>query len=331
MGTAPDPIVARMMIKKLNPDVITLDINMPRMNGFDFLERLMRLRPTPVVMFASLGADGPNEAVRALELGAIDVLAKPCSKTAVRWKDLGTEMIAKVKFASAVKMTTPAGRAARLRKLQHTNGVRDSQHRVIAIGASTGGVQALHGLIGSIPADGPAILIAQHMPANFTESFARRLDAHSAMQVAVAKDGDPVAAGKVYLAPGDHHLTVERQGKSLVCRVVPRTDACAHAPSVDRLFHSVAASAGEAAMGIILTGMGSDGTSGLMHIRQAGGLTITQDRQSAVIYGMPKCARESGAAQFEAALSQFPAIIISGSLRKARRITEPVQKQADRA
>ena len=320
VGTAPDPIVARMMIKRLNPDVITLDINMPRMNGFDFLERLMRLRPMPVVMFASLGADGPNEAVRALELGAIDVMAKPCSGTAVRWKDLGAEMIAKVKFASAVKMTTPARRAAGMRKFQRTAGCQDAQHRIIAIGASTGGVQALHGLMHAMPADGPPILIAQHMPGNFTESFARRLDANSAMQVSVAQDGDKVVPGRAYLAPGDHHLVLQRQGKALVCRVHPRTDACAHAPSVDRLFESIAATAGDAAMGIVLTGMGRDGTSGLMRIRNAGGLTITQDRQSALIYGMPKSARESGAAEYEAALAQLPSIIASGSLRSARRI-----------
>lgn len=319
VGAAPDPHVARMMIKRCNPDVLTLDINMPRMNGFDFLERLMRLRPMPVVMFASLGADGPSEAIRALELGAIDVLAKPCSGTSVRWKDLADELIAKVKFAAAVKMQTTARRAVCWRKSQRTAAASGAQNGVIGIGASTGGVQALHGLLKSLPGNAPPILIAQHMPANFTSSFARRLNANSAVTVVEATDGAPVLPGHAYLAPGDHHLKVEQNGKSLVCRISPRTQACAHAPSVDHLLSSLAATAREAAMGIVLTGMGRDGTAGLMHIRDVGGLTIAQDKESSVIYGMPKSARESGAALYEAALAQLPSIIMTGSVRSAKR------------
>lgn len=318
VGTAPDPLVARMMIKRYNPDVLTLDINMPRMSGFDFLERLMRLRPMPVVMFASFGADGATEAIRALELGAIEVLAKPCCGTTVRWKDLASELIAKVKFAAAVQLRTPARRNAMSRNTQHVPAATGARNRLVAIGASTGGVQALHRVMSALPADGPPILIAQHMPHSFTASFARRLDANSAVKVVEANDGDEILPGHAYLAPGDHHLYLAASGKSLVCRLAPRTDTCAHAPSVDRLFASVAELAGPAAVGIVLSGMGRDGTQGLMRIREAGGLTIAQDQQSSLIYGMPKSARESGAAQYELSLVRIPSVIMGGSVRGAR-------------
>ena len=326
VGAAPDPLVARSMVKRYEPDVLTLDINMPRMSGFDFLERLMRLRPTPVVMFASFGPDGAKEAILALSLGAVEVVAKPCSGTSIEWKDLVDELISKVKFAAAVQVQGKECRATALRGARHSPSRGNVENRVVAIGASTGGVQAIHLILGGLPADSPPILIAQHMPPNFTSSFAHRLNAHSALRVCEASDGEPVLQGHAYIAPGNRHLLLESKSDGYVCRVIEGADIGGHTPSVDELFKSVAATAGRSAMGIVLTGMGRDGTHGLLKIREAGGVTVAQNKSSSLIYGMPKSARDSGAAQYEASLRQVPSLILDGPARTtAIRAIEMVQ------
>ncbi len=310
VGAAPDALVARSMIKRYEPDVLTLDINMPRMCGLDFLERLMRLRPTPVVMFAALGIDGAKDAVRALSLGAVEVVSKPCSGTYLNWKELADELIAKVKFAAAVQIQCRSRRSDSSRGGHHASTGGHVQERVVAIGASTGGVQALHQIISRLPADCPPIMIAQHMPPHFTSSFANRLDANSALIVREAADGDVLLPGHAYVAPGDRHLLLGRDTDGYVCRLSDEIDDSGHMPSADTLFKSVASNAGAAAMGIVLSGMGKDGANGLMHILQSGGITIAQNRATSLIYGMPKAARDSGAALYECALSKIPQMIV---------------------
>jgi two-component system chemotaxis response regulator CheB len=298
VGAAPDPFVAREMIKTLNPDVITLDIEMPRMDGLAFLEKIMALRPMPVVMISSLTQKGADAALRALAMGAVDYIAKPMVGLSEGFEALREEIIATVKVAAKarVSVASPGKRpAARLSAGQHYS----SSEKVIAVGASTGGVEALQDLLTAFPPDAPAILVTQHMPAAFTASFANRLDQLCAVTVTQAKDGERVLPGHVYLAPGGFHLELGRSGANYVCRVNDHAPVSGHRPSVDVLFRSVAKAAGANAVGIILTGMGSDGALGLLEMRRAGASTIGQDEATCVVYGMPKVAFESGAVEIE--------------------------------
>jgi len=316
VGAAPDPFVAREMIKALNPDVLTLDIEMPRMDGLAFLEKIMTLRPMPVVMVSSLTQKGAATALRALEMGAVDYVAKPTIGLTDGFKAIGDEIVSKVKAAARARVIpmpqdrpmsqdgpmsrdgpTPGERLAGIRTAGST-GYRSSE-KLIAVGASTGGVEALHTLLGAFPADAPAILVTQHMPPAFTSMFAQRLNQRCAMTVTEAKDGDRVLPGHVYIAPGSHHLELARSGANYICRLHERAPVSGHRPSVDVLFHSVARAAKADAVGIILTGMGKDGSEGLLEMRRAGASTIGQDEASCVIYGMPKAAHECGATEIE--------------------------------
>lgn len=294
VGWAPDPYVAREKIKELNPDVMTLDIEMPRMDGLSFLEKVMSLRPMPVVIVSSLTQKGADTALRALELGAVDYVGKPLIGVKEGFEALREEIVSKVKSAAGAKV-----RAFDREKAAHRAPVAfdhrlSSEGRVVAVGASTGGVEALYTLITALPANAPGVLVTQHMPAGFTSSFAQRLNGMSAVTVSEARDGDRVLPGHVFIAPGNLHLSLVRSGANYRCSVHDGERVSGHRPSVDVLFSSVATAAMGNAAGVILTGMGSDGARGLLEMRNAGAFTIGQDESSCLIYGMPKAARAAG-------------------------------------
>ena len=303
IGSAGDPLEARQAIKDLNPDVITLDIEMPNMSGLEFLEKIMRLRPMPVVMVSTLTQAGADETLRALELGAVDCVAKPTSL--VGGGQALSELAAKVKAAAGARVRarseTPQPAADK--------DFAPSGH-LVAIGSSTGGVEALLTVLSNYPANCPPTVITQHMPATFTRSFAARLDRATPAQVQEAYHGAPIEAGKVYLAPGgETHLEVVRSG-GLRCRLRQGDTVSGHRPSVDALFTSVASAAGAAAVGVILTGMGRDGAGGLAAMRAAGARTLGQDEATSVVYGMPRCAFEAGAVERQAPLEKIGPLIL---------------------
>ncbi len=305
VGTAADPLIAREKIKQLHPDVLTLDVEMPRMDGITFLENLMRLRPMPVVMVSSLTVKGADVTLRALEAGAVDFFAKPDHDLAAHFEDSAREICEKVKLAARTK---PRARAA-VRKLDvaprlsadavlpraQPGGTR-SDSPIIAIGASTGGTEAVRVILESMPADAPPILVTQHIPAAFSGPFAARMDRCSAMRVVEACDGQPIQSGHVYIAPGSHHLLVMWDGAKHICRLHEGPPVNRHRPSIDVLFRSIAASAGAATVAALLTGMGDDGARGLLELRQAGAATLVQDEDSSVVWGMPGAAWKLGAA-----------------------------------
>ena len=301
VGEAGDPLQAREAIKALNPDVITLDVEMPNMNGLDFLERLMRLRPMPVVMVSTLTTRGAEITLAALELGAVDCVAKPTAATPRAFDALPD------------KVRAAAGARVRAQRAPSAAGEPDGQFapgdKVVAIGSSTGGVEALLTLVERLPANCAPTVITQHMPATFTKSFAERLNRTCAAEVREARDGDPLTQGKVFLAPGgDSHLEIDGVNH-LRCRVTPGPPMSGHCPSVDRLFESVARTAKSRGVGVILTGMGRDGARGLLSIREAGGRTVGQNEATCVVYGMPKAAFEIGAVERQLPLEKIgPAI-----------------------
>ena len=308
VGTAPDPIVARDKIKTLAPDVITLDVEMPRMSGIEFLERLMRLRPMPVVMISTLTQEGADTTLRALELGAVDYVAKPTQRLSESFAELKEAICSKVKMAAGARVrATPAARHAPTPApvTDDAPAERVGRHLdAIAIGASTGGVEALGEVLSAVPAGAPGILIVQHMPGNFTGRFAARLDASLPLKVVEANDGTEILTGHVYIGPGGRHLALARSGGKLVCRVSDGPPESGHVPSVDHLFRSMAA-LGDRAVGVILTGMGRDGANGLKAMRDAGAFTIAQDAATSVVYGMPRVAAESGAASLVLPLTRI--------------------------
>lgn len=307
VGTAPDPLVAREMIKALNPDVLTLDVEMSKMNGLEFLEKLMRLRPMPVVMISSHTFPGGEMSIRALEIGAVDVVGKNSGQGGlIALKD---EIIAKVKAASRANIERATINAG-LPRRPALKAASSSHGRIVAVGASTGGVQALNVLLGAMPRDCPPLLIVQHMPAGFTKSFARRLDRSCEMIVSEAEDGMPVLRGQAFIAPGDRHLTLAKTPAGYVCRVTSGPPINHHMPSIDVLFQSVAIVARRRAVGVVLTGMGKDGASGLDMMRKAGAPTICQDEASSLIYGMPKAALAIGAAEYELPLARIAHFIL---------------------
>jgi two-component system chemotaxis response regulator CheB len=298
VGEAGDPLEAREAIKRLNPDVITLDVEMPNMNGIDFLEKIMRLRPMPVVMVSTLTVRGAEATMEALELGAIDCVAKPSTGGLEGFQDLPFKVKAAAK--ARVRPLRATASAPHPAPLEHT-----PDGRVIAIGSSTGGVEALIAILSRFPANCPPTMITQHMPATFTKSFSERLDRLCAPKVAEAQDGAALEIGHVYVAPGgEHHLEVIGSG-ALRCRLSDGPTVNGHRPSVDVLFHSVAKAAGRRAVGAILTGMGRDGAEGLLAMRQAGARTFGQDEASSVVYGMPKAAFEIGAVERQAPLDRL--------------------------
>jgi two-component system chemotaxis response regulator CheB len=304
VGTAPNALVARDRIKALSPDVITLDIEMPHMDGLSFLEKLMAFHPLPVIMVSTLGRQGPTLALRAMELGAIDWVAKPTLGIRSGMEALAEELIGKVKVAAATRpRSTTITR--QVSSFVREEPVNDDIGRVVAIGASTGGVEALRHVIGRLPPSAPGILITQHMPSGFTASFARRMNEQCAVTVTEATDGVPIRRGHVYVAPGSRHLEIRLKGKEYVCRLHDDAPVSGHRPSVDVLFHSVAEMVGADAVGVILTGMGRDGASGLLAMRQRGARTLGQSEASCAIYGMPRVAKEFGAVESEMTLDRI--------------------------
>ena len=312
VATASDPLIARRKIKDLNPDVITLDIEMPKLNGLDFLERIMRLRPMPVLLVSAFAEKGSDVALKALELGAVDYVTKPTLDVEGTLITMRDEVISKVKIAAATSFLPPY-RPART-ALMHNNLSRNRRRRVgrvIAIGASTGGVYALTDILSNLPADAPPILITQHMSGRFIERFAQRLDDSTALSVTVATNGMPLSRGHAYLAPSGQHLTLARSGAHFLTRLDARPPASGHRPSVDLLFVSLAEIAGAAALGVLLTGMGKDGAEGLLKMRNAGAMTICQNKATSMIYGMPKAAVAIKAVDLELPLDRIADFIIS--------------------
>jgi two-component system chemotaxis response regulator CheB len=308
VGTAADPLIAREKIKLLNPQVITLDIEMPRMDGLSFLERLMALRPMPVVVVSTLTQKGTDAALRALELGAVDVVAKPVAGIANGIADLQAELVAKVRAAAR---TRPRARgAAPERPPLKIDPLLSASGRIVAVGASTGGVEALQRLLTDLPVDSPAILVTQHMPPGFTTSFAKRLDEVCRMSVCEATHHQRVLPGHIYIANGRQHLELGRSGAQYFCRMQDGPPVSGHRPSVDVLFHSVASTAAANALGIILTGMGRDGAEGLLAMRHAGARTLGESEASCLIYGMSKAAHDIGAVETELALDRLAAEIV---------------------
>ncbi|WP_454718047.1 protein-glutamate methylesterase/protein-glutamine glutaminase [Caulobacter segnis] len=313
VGGAGDPFEARGMIKALNPDVVTLDIEMPNMNGIEFLEKIMRLRPMPVVMVSTLTQAGAEMTLRALELGAVDCVGKPADATGTQ--EALAEIVAKVKIAARASVRTNAGAAPASAPTRRKDFMPSGD--IVAIGSSTGGVEALLSILTLFPETCPPTVITQHMPATFTASFAARLDRASGAKVQEATDGALLEPGKVYVAPGGAtHLEVVRSA-GLRCRLVQGDPVSGHRPSVDVLFNSVAAAVGDKAVGAILTGMGRDGAQGLLAMRKAGAKTLGQDEASCVVYGMPRSAFELGAVEKQVSLSHMGQSILD--LASARR------------
>lgn len=294
VGTAADPIEAREKIKALNPDVITLDVEMPRMDGVTFLRKIMTLRPMPVVMISTLTQAGADVTLEALEIGAVDFIAKPTKDIGTVMTELAGDLQSKVKAASRVRV-----RARHFDQKPKPKPLADkfSPRKIVTIGASTGGVEALKAVLIHLPENCPPILITQHMPERFTASFARRLNSECAMTVTEARNNDVVEQGHVYIAPGARHLELARNAGRFVCRLTDDPPVSGHRPSVDVLFRSAAKVAGPDVVGVILTGMGKDGSDGMVQLREAGGITIGQDEATSLIYGMPRVAFERGAVQ----------------------------------
>jgi two-component system, chemotaxis family, protein-glutamate methylesterase/glutaminase len=310
LGTAQDPFVAREKIKLLNPDVITLDIEMPKMDGIEFLQKIMKLRPMPVLMVSSLTQQGADATLQALELGAVDYVAKPTQDLQSGLAEKCEEIICKVKAAANAKVRSGSERSlAKAPRLKSAPGY-SSTETVVAIGASTGGVEALTSVLTVLPPDSPAILVTQHMPASFTTSFAKRLNAMCAIHVTEARNGVRVLPGHAYLAPGDEHLRLSRSGANYICKIAGQNRVSGHCPSVDVLFQSVADCAGKNAIGVMLTGMGKDGANGLLAMRNSGAHTLGQNEATSVVYGMPRVAFEIGAVEQQLSLTQIPKRIL---------------------
>ncbi len=318
VGSAPDPLVAREMIKTLNPDVLTLDVEMPRMDGLDFLRRLMRLRPMPVIMISSLTERGSQATLQALEIGAVDFVPKPRVDLGGGLAAYAEEICDKIRAAHGAHLRLPVVSAPAapvaprpmVRPLAG-GGSRLAQDRPVFIGASTGGTEAIRDVLVGLPEDCPPILMVQHMPESFTPSFAKRLDSVSALTVKEAEDGERVRPGVAYLAPGHSHLSIRKSGGGLVCRLAQSEPVNRHRPSVDVLFQSAAEEIGKRCVGVILTGMGKDGAKGMLAMKQAGAWTIGQDQASCVVYGMPREAAVIGAVEEVAALPDIAGRILA--------------------
>ena len=295
VGAAADPLVAREMIRELNPDVITLDVEMPRMDGIDFLAKLMRLRPMPVVMVSTLTERGAEVTLRALELGAIDFVAKPKVGVSDGLRQLAEDITDKVRIAAKARLSRPPANAAAATKPARPAALgRLSTERIIFIGASTGGTEATREVLVNLPPDAPAVMITQHMPPGFTTSYAARLDGLCRIRVKEAEDGERVLPGHAYIAPGGLHLSVERSGANYVARVRDGDPVNRHKPSVEVLFASAARAVGPNALGVMLTGMGADGARAMRELRDAGSWNLAQDEASCVVFGMPKEAIKLG-------------------------------------
>jgi len=309
VGTAGDPYLAVQKIKELNPDVLTLDVEMPRMNGLEFLKRLMIAHPLPVVMVSTLTLSGSKVTLKALELGAVDFVAKPNLGNKIEKREFQREIISKVEIAAKVDM----------RKLKpHNSHIAENSvqlktnkdNRIIAIGASTGGVTAIRSILPHFPKSSPGIVIIQHMPKGFTKTFADNLDKISSVKVKEAEDGDRVLSGQALVVPGSYHLKISKQGSGYYSQLVTGPKVNYQRPAVDVTFASLAQIAGSETIGILLTGMGKDGAKGLKMIKDNGGYTLVQNEESSTIFGMPKQAIELGAATEVLPLNKIPSKVI---------------------
>lgn len=310
VGVAPDAPTAREMIKVLNPDVLTLDVHMPKMDGLEFLERLMRLRPMPVVMVSSSTQAGSETTLKALELGAIDFIGKPRADNPKVMENYAEELVEKIRAAKGARlrlrsMTSPVTPPLQAAAPSASVPRSAASGKIIFVGASTGGTEAIKEFLMRIPADCPPIMIVQHMPESFTASFARRLDSLCAPRVIESQGNEKLESGTVYIAPGHSHLQVKRSAAGLSTELLATPPVNRHRPAVDVLFDSAANVVGRQAVGVILTGMGKDGAQGLLRMRQAGARTIGQDEASCVVYGMPREAFLVGAVEEQAPLDDI--------------------------
>ncbi|MBY4868053.1 chemotaxis response regulator protein-glutamate methylesterase [Burkholderia sp. Bp9017] len=310
-ATAPDPLVARELIKQHNPDVLTLDVEMPRMDGLDFLEKLMRLRPMPVVMVSSLTERGSEITLRALELGAVDFVTKPRVGIRDGMLEYAEKLADKIRAASRARVRQAPQPQAAARAAggpsaaPMINNPLVSTEKLIIIGASTGGTEAIREVLTPLPPDAPAVLIAQHMPPGFTKSFAQRLNGLCRIAVKEAEHGERVLPGHAYIAPGHAHLLLARSGANYIAQLSEEPPVNRHRPSVDVLFRSAAQHAGKNAIGVILTGMGRDGAAGLLDMKRAGAHTFAQDEASCIVFGMPREAIALGGAEEVAPLAEM--------------------------
>lgn len=320
VGAASDPLVAREMIRELNPDVITLDVEMPRMDGLEFLSRLMRLRPMPVVMVSTLTEQGAETTLRALEMGAVDFVAKPRIGISSGLSELAGDIVEKIRTAAAAHVkrlaappasaaTPPAGGAHH--EPPRAALPRVATEKIICIGSSTGGTEAIREVLVPMPADAPAIVITQHMPPGFTTSFANRLDTLCRIRVAEARDGQRILPGHAYIAPGGRHLRIDRSGSNYVAVVEDTEPVNRHRPSVEVLFKSAARVLGPNALGIMLTGMGADGAAAMREMKDAGSYNYVQDEASCVVFGMPRMAIQYGAAHEVLPLNQIANAVLT--------------------
>ncbi|MCK6264183.1 chemotaxis response regulator protein-glutamate methylesterase [Vibrio sp. ZSDE26] len=304
IAAAEDPYEARQMIKEFNPDVITLDIEMPKMNGVQFLRNLMRLRPMPVVMISTLTQHGAEATLEALETGAVDYFPKPAVEATGEIVEYKTEINKKIRMAAKANVQT-ANTAEVAPEIDPCS--KQTEIELIAIGASTGGTEAVKNVMAALPAGLPPIIITQHISAMFTRSFAKRLDDASDVEVKeLTASKAPLINGCAYVAPGDKHITVFRRGSHLFCQLDDSPPMSRHKPSVDVMYHSVAEVVGDKAIGVLLTGMGSDGAEGMLNMKNKGAITLAQDEKSSVVWGMPKVAYEIGAVKKLVSLSQVP-------------------------
>lgn len=316
VGAAPDPLVARELIKQRNPDVLTLDVEMPRMDGLDFLERLMRLRPMPVVMVSTLTERGSEVTLKALELGAIDYVSKPKVGISNGLQEYADEIADKIRAARVARVRraapVPAPVLSADAVLPPLQSRIASTEKVIIVGASTGGTEAIKTFLMQMPPDCPGILIAQHMPEAFTRPFAARLDGLCRIAVAEAVHGERILPGHAYVAPGHSHLLLARSGANYVVELSQAPPVNRHRPSVDVLFRSAANCAGRNAIGVILTGMGKDGAAGMLEMKQAGATTFAQDEASCVVFGMPKEAIALGGVDETLPLGEMAKRVLQG-------------------
>lgn len=297
VGSAPDPLIARTLIKSLNPDVLTLDVEMPKMNGLDFLEKLMKLRPMPVVMISALTDKSSAVTMQALSLGAVDFITKPKMDHMQEMRAYGEIIADKIRIAAGakIKAVKKISQSVCPKKNSLIGNINISSQKLIAIGASTGGTEAINRLLLTMPVDCPPIVITQHMPPGFTASFAKRLNAHCEITVKEASNNELIESGCAYIAPGGNHLLMSKRGGNYYTQLNQKALVNRHRPSVDVLFDSVAACVGKKAVGIILTGMGKDGAQGMLSMRKVGIFTFSQNEDSCVVYGMPKEAVKLGA------------------------------------
>lgn len=312
VGTASDPLIARDKIKELNPDVLTLDVEMPRMDGLEFLEKLMRLRPMPVVMISSLTDKGADVTLRALELGAVDYVTKPAAGLAGSLEDYAEEIVAKIRVAARchVRPHSPAS-AVRRPPLVVPSTFKGASEKIILLGASTGGTEAIKDFLIDLPPTCPPIVIVQHMPPGFTASFAKRLDGLCRIGVKEGEQGERIMPGQAYIAPGGRHMSIKRSGAYYQIELSDDPPVSLHRPSVDKLFLSAVPNVGANAVAVLMTGMGKDGAMGMLELRKKGVYTVAQDEATCVVFGMPREAIQIGAADVVLPLGDIAANVLN--------------------